>query len=72
VHIFYGADGSSGRLEVTRWEDGVLYGQNRLVDSQGRVTKEDFQCKIVDQNRAELTMVTDGQRVVTHWKRITR
>ncbi len=70
VHSWFTSDGSSGYLEISKFEKDTYVGKGRSVDAEGNTVSGAWRNKIIDENHFEITQETDEGPVVSKWERI--
>lgn len=70
LHSWFSSDGSSGCLEITKFEKDTYIGTGRSVDAEGKTVTGPWRNKIIDNDHFEITHETEQRPIVSKWERI--
>lgn len=70
VHTWFQSDGGYGRTDITKSENGSYYGTTNTVDGSGKQTSGEFQIRVIDKDRFELSVIAAGEKVTSQWQRV--
>jgi tetratricopeptide (TPR) repeat protein len=72
VHSYFSANGTSGQLEVTRFEGRTFFGRVHHTNADGTAQWSNWRCELLDDDHFRITQDTAGKQAVQTWSRTGR